>query len=102
MMLGQALIKALAFSINTLAISLLSLYFPQLSQTWTLLVAACVAGALTSFAVAPIERVKVMMQASNAYKNEWDCIQAILRTEGAKGLLGRGLGPTLAREIPSY
>ncbi|GKZ00488.1 hypothetical protein MPSEU_001001300 [Mayamaea pseudoterrestris] len=102
MMLGQALIKALAFSFNTLGISLLSLYYPQLSQTLILLIAACTAGALTSFAVAPIERVKVMMQASNTYKNEWECIEAILRTEGFMGLLGRGLGPTLAREIPSY
>lgn len=102
MMLGQALIKALAFSINTLAMSLLTLYFPQVSQTITLLVAACIAGALTSFAVAPIERVKVMMQASSNYKNEWDCIQAVLQTEGLKGLFVRGLGPTLAREIPSY
>jgi hypothetical protein len=102
MMIGQGLIKALAFSLNTLAISLLSLHFPQLSQTWILLIAACTAGAFTSFVVAPIERVKVMMQASKTYKNEWDCIQALLQTEGLKGLLGRGLGPTLAREIPSY
>jgi hypothetical protein len=103
MMVGQAFIKALAFSINALAISSLGNSFPQLSQTWLLLSAACIAGAITSFAVAPIERVKVMMQAdSSAYKNEWACIQTILEQEGIKGLLSRGLGPTLAREIPSY
>lgn len=102
MMVGQAFIKALAFSINTLAISILSQSLPQISQTWILLLAACVAGAITSFAVAPIERVKVMMQASSAYKSEWSCIQAILDAEGVRGLMLRGLGPTLAREIPSY
>ena len=50
------------------------------------------------------ERVKVMMQAqqNSQYSNELECIQAVLETEGFAGLFSRGLGPTLAREIPSY
>mmetsp|Transcript_25770 Transcript_25770/g.53837 ORF Transcript_25770/g.53837 Transcript_25770/m.53837 type:complete len:170 (+) Transcript_25770:267-776(+) len=50
------------------------------------------------------ERVKVMMQAqqNSLYANELECIQAVLETEGFSGLFSRGLGPTLAREIPSY
>lgn len=50
------------------------------------------------------ERVKVMMQAqqNNTYANELECIQAVLENEGWTGLFSRGLGPTLAREVPSY
>lgn len=45
-----------------------------------------------------------MMQAqqNSQYANELECIQAVLETEGFAGLFSRGLGPTLAREIPSY
>jgi hypothetical protein len=51
-----------------------------------------------------IERVKVMMQAQQdaTYANEIECIKAVLENEGWTGLFSRGLGPTLAREIPSY
>ena len=50
------------------------------------------------------ERVKVMMQAQSdsTYANELECIQAVLENEGWTGLFSRGLGPTLAREVPSY
>ena len=115
MMAGQAVIKALAFSTNaatlawleqTVAANALS---PALSTitvsippTVLLLTAACTAGFVTSFVVAPIERIKVLMQASSAYRNEWHCLTVILETEGWRGLFSRGLGPTLAREIPSY
>ena len=45
-----------------------------------------------------------MMQAqqNSLYKNELECIQAVLDNEGWIGLLSRGLGLTLAREVPSY
>lgn len=45
-----------------------------------------------------------MMQAQSdsLYANELECIQAVLAKEGVAGLFSRGLGPTLAREIPSY
>lgn len=50
------------------------------------------------------ERVKVMMQAQqdSLYVNELECIRAVLDSEGWTGLFSRGLGPTLAREVPSY
>jgi hypothetical protein len=103
MMIGQAVIKAIAFSVNANALTVLYTLTPDLPNIVTLLVAACFAGFITSFAVAPVERIKVMMQASSGiYKNEIECFQAILRTEGWKGFMGRGLGATLAREIPSY
>ncbi len=50
------------------------------------------------------ERVKVMMQAQenhSLYANEQECIRSILQSEGWFGLLTRGFGPTLAREVPS-
>ena len=102
MMIGKAVIKAMAFSANANALAVLGTY-PDLPNIVTLPAAACFAGFITSFVVAPVERIKVMMQASSGiYKNEIECVKAILRTEGWKGFMGRGLGATLAREIPSY
>lgn len=101
MMIGQALIKAVAFSANTTALQALQPY--ALASVVSLILAACFAGFVTSFLVAPVERVKVMMQAnSSQYRNELECLKAVVATEGWEGLLGRGLGPTLAREVPSY
>ena len=114
MMVGQAFIKAIAFSSNTFALYVLQHYSPISESTFAhqflsssvlqLIVAACFAGFVSSFLVNPVERIKVMMQASgtSTYKNELQCIEAVLQKEGWKGLLGRGLGPTLAREVPSY
>ena len=50
------------------------------------------------------DRLKVMMQAQenvSLYANEQECINAILQSEGWFGLLTRGFGLTLAREVPS-
>lgn len=106
MMIGQALIKSVAFSVNSSALAYFNANFAFLANAsvLALIFAACFSGFITSFLVAPIERVKVMMQASgnSLYKNELDCIKAILDTEGWLGWLGRGLGPTIVREVPSY
>jgi hypothetical protein len=106
MMAGQAVIKALAFSTNAATLKWLEQTaaptLMTIPPTVLLLTAACTAGFITSFVVAPIERIKVLMQASSAYRNEWHCLTVILETEGWRGLFSRGLGPTLAREIPSY
>ena len=109
MMIGQAFIKALAFSANTFALQILQAnmfvtnHFPNLIR---LLIAATFSGFMTSFLVAPFERIKVMMQAADAkdgeYGNEIDCMRAVLATEGLIGLMGRGLMPTILREVPSY
>ena len=123
MMIGQALIKSVAFSANALALESLTDFnwdsiglgevigTPEqhavISTSFlTLILAASFAGFVTSFLVTPVERVKVMMQAQStndaAYANELECIKAVLRSEGFLGLFSRGLGPTLAREVPSY
>jgi solute carrier family 25 carnitine/acylcarnitine transporter 20/29 len=75
------------------------------SSFLALILAASFSGFVTSFLVTPVERVKVMMQAQSTnalYANELECIQAVLKNEGFVGLFSRGLGTTLAREVPSY
>ena len=45
-----------------------------------------------------------MMQAQDKksrFANEWECLKYVTRTEGWIGLFTRGLGPTLARELPT-
>jgi solute carrier family 25 carnitine/acylcarnitine transporter 20/29 len=115
MMAGKALIKAVSFSSNSFALCMLQNY-PPISESifvqqylppsspLQLVVAAGFAGFASSFTVNPVERIKVIMQASCLYKNNTEvlhCVQEVLRIEGWKGLLGRGLGTTIAREVPS-
>lgn len=105
MMIGQAVIKSMAFSANSSALSFLNSHEnPFFTPVNILIIAACFSGFVTSFLVAPIERIKVMLQASGSdlYANEFDAIKAVLKTEGIGGFMGRGLGPTIAREVPSY
>ncbi len=123
MMIGQALIKSVAFSANEQALESLKDFdwdtiglgsvvgaTPEQnalisSSFLALILAASFSGFVTSFLVTPVERVKVMMQAQSTnslYSNEIECIQAVLKNEGFLGLFSRGLGPTLAREVPSY
>ena len=118
MMAGQAIIKSVAFSTNELALgvlmnnnnhdaSLLGVSSGTTTSSFGMLIlAAGFSGFVTSFLVAPVERVKVMMQAqqqsSVTYTNELECIQAVLKQEGWNGLFLRGLGPTMLREVPSY
>jgi len=106
MMVGQAFVKAMAFSANNFALTFLREQheFAVASGIVTLILAACFSGFVTSFIVAPVERIKVMMQASgkSLYKNEFHCAEAVIRNEGWEGLFGRGLGATIAREVPSY
>mmetsp|Transcript_9381 Transcript_9381/g.14035 ORF Transcript_9381/g.14035 Transcript_9381/m.14035 type:complete len:321 (+) Transcript_9381:115-1077(+) len=104
MMVGQAVIKSVAFSANQIGLSVLKENAAFLPSAAVLLGAAFFSGFVTSFLVTPIERVKVLMQASNKYKNEIHCLQNIIKSDdlGFIGLFSRGLGLTLAREVPSY
>lgn len=104
MMVGQGFIKATAFSANSYALAFLEEHSIAVKSVATLLLAASFSGFVTSFLVAPVERIKIMQQASDGsqYSNELDCLQAVVDSEGLGGLFGRGLGPTLAREVPSY
>jgi solute carrier family 25 carnitine/acylcarnitine transporter 20/29 len=102
MMMGQAVIKAISFTVNALVLAALLPYSDYLPHVTILLMAACTAGLAASFVVAPVERVKVMMQANGkAYANEFECIRAVVEMEGWSGLFKRGLRITMAREVPS-
>lgn len=104
-MIGQAIIKSVAFCVNTFMLSLLSTS-TDLSEPKSLIAAAATAGFVTAFLAVPCDRVKVLMQAGHQCTlecdSEWDCLQAVLRAEGWQGLLSKGLGPTLLREVPAY
>lgn len=102
MMIGQSFIKALAFGANALALNIFATYLPSLAPGWELIIAASFSGFVTGFFVTPVERIKIMMQASSQYINEFHCIRTVMRNEGWAGLFGRGLGPTMIREIPGY
>jgi len=103
MMVGQAFIKALAFSCNDWVLRAQG----ASASTHTLqelCLAALISGFVTSFLVNPFERVKILCQAEAAgtYKNGLVCAQEIIATDGFVGFMTRGLGPTLLRETPSY
>lgn len=102
MMIGQAFIKALAFGANAFALNFFATYVPNMLAGWVLVFSAAFSGFLTGFFVTPVERIKIMMQSSSQYKNEFHCIRSVMRCEGLFGLFGRGLGPTMWREIPGY
>lgn len=90
-MVGQALIKATAFSVNNAA----------LHADYTLVAAAATAGLVTAFLAVPVDRIKVLMQ-TGSFDSELECFQSVLKSEGIKGLLTTGLVPTLFREVPAY
>jgi hypothetical protein len=102
-MMKLAIIKSVAFSANGSANSYLDINFTSMPAVVILLIAACFAGFVTSFLVTPIERVKVLMQASNTYKNEFDCLKSVVQNDpsGVLGLFSKGLGLTLVR-LPRY
>lgn len=97
-MLGQALIKGVVF----LTYDVAKRWLP--ATPWGLSLAACVSGAFGGLVCTPVERVKVVMQAGSAgdYRGGPDCLKQILAEDGFDGLMTRGLGATLLREIPAY
>ena len=100
--IGEARIKAAAFSANATGLYFLEIYAPELSAGLRVFISACYAGFFASFIVTPVERIKVMMQSSSIYRNEFHCIRVVIKNEGFFGLMCRGLGITLLREIPEY
>ena len=102
-MAGQAVIKGVVFFVYEWAKSLCeSTGFAEGSAA--LLLSACLSGAVGSLFVTPVERIKCVMQASEAYTYDGPlgCARELVRTDGINGLLTRGLGATLLREVPAY
>eukprot|EP00977_Amphora_coffeiformis_P020498 scaffold8306_cov171-Amphora_coffeaeformis.AAC.15 len=105
-MMGQAIIKAVVFAVNAAVLEYATTHhlFGD-TKAYQLLAAAALAGFVTSFLAAPVDRIKVLMQCSNheCYNgDEKACMDAVLLQEGWQGLLTRGLGCTMIREIPAY
>jgi len=105
-MIGQAFIKSVAFSSNSWALSELTTISPSITQPTLiqLIIASCFSGAITSFIVNPIERIKVLMQADSIkqYKSEVDCLKKVVANDGVRNFMFRGIDSTLFREIPGY
>lgn len=101
--LGQAIIKGIVFLCYESAKDVLA-STSMGDGTLALILAACISGAAGSIAVTPVERIKCVMQAgqSGAYESPLHCVRALLRADGLHGLMFRGLGATLLREIPAY
>ena len=101
-MMGQAVIKAVAFASNQWALAA-ALGGAPAPTVWQRIGCAMFAGLVTSFFVNPIERVKVVMQAGSVGdSNEVEAVKQLAAEDGLRGLLFRGLTATLAREIPAY
>ena len=68
-----------------------------------------VAGGVQSAVCGPIELVKTRLQVSGVgqsakthkQKKEWQMAREIVQQEGVRGL-GRGMGLTIAREVPAF
>ena len=107
-MIGQALIKATAFASNAWALDHLLNNTNIDSSFIQLVLAAAFSGLISSFVCNPVERIKVMMQAANTnddgkgYTSEIECLNSILKSDGIKGFLFRGIDATLPREIIGY
>ncbi|KAG1661638.1 hypothetical protein FOA52_007519 [Chlamydomonas sp. UWO 241] len=66
----------------------------------TVPIAAAASGAALSLMVSPIELVTIRMQmAGSPYTSTAHVLRSLLATEGVRGLT-RGLGATIAREVP--
>ena len=101
-MLGQAIIKGALFFVNGAARNALASTALGLG-TLALSLAAAFSGAVTSFVMAPVERVKCVMQAKAAgtFRNPVACVNEVVQRDGVYGLCFRGLGATVLREIPA-
>lgn len=64
-----------------------------------------ISGFLQCFVSSPTEYIKIQMQVQHlgkkVYKNNFSCINSVIRTYGYRGLF-RGLGSTLLRDVPTF
>jgi hypothetical protein len=103
MVVGQAVIKAAAFSANDYFLNLIRASSHATGGATDLILAAMLSGLLTSFLVTPVERVKIILQSSKGQGTELQVLRNILRTpNGLSNLMFQGLLPTIFREVPSY
>lgn len=105
-MFGQALIKGALFGSYELAQHLLLVHSLAAAPTMGMkVVAAGAAGAVSTFLVTPIERIKVVMQATGSaaarFVSPLACLLQVIASDGIGGLMCGGFGVTLARQVPT-
>ena len=102
-MAGQAAIKGVVFLVYEWAKGVLAATVLGTSAI-ALILAASISGAVGSLVVTPVERVKCVMQASagGTYASPFGCVRELVAADGIVGLLTRGLGATVLREVPAY
>jgi len=107
---GQFLFNAIVFSVEGQANRELK-KIPSFNENELLRSASSgmVAGGVQSAVCGPIELVKTRLQVSGVgqsakthkQKKEWQMAREIIQQEGFRGL-GRGMGLTIAREVPAF
>lgn len=101
-MAGQVVIKGVLFCVYGVSCNFISRTTLGLS-TLGLCVAASFSGAIQSLVMCPLERIKCVMQAraAGSFANPLACIGELVRQDGVRGLVFRGLGATVLREMPA-
>lgn len=99
-LVGAALETGVNYSVYELTMSRLG----HLPDPLAIPLSAATAGFFLSFIVSPAELIKCRMQlgaadVAHSYTGPIDCIRQLIRSEGLRGL-SRGLGGTMAREMP--
>jgi len=95
---------ALMFHSNTVARNLLMK--PEVKQRKPDYFRVMLSGAFSQLLVvplivAPLERIKVIMQTNSQVKSQWACLKNILYSEGPRGVF-KGILVTYARDMPSF
>ena len=100
-MAGQALIKGVLFFVYDLVKAQLMRGSAESLGLASLTLAAAVSGFVAAFVCTPVERLKVVMQASRStdFASPMQCLRRIVHEDGVSGLFFRGIGATLAREV---
>jgi len=106
-MAGQAVIKGVLFFVYSVVKDVLATSHtaaPGASPSMLdLCIASAFAGFVASFVVTPVERIKIVMQvADDGFSSPLECAREVVRRDGVRGLLCRGINATLAREVPAY
>jgi solute carrier family 25 carnitine/acylcarnitine transporter 20/29 len=104
-MVGQAINKGLVFGTFEEAKKFLQVAGGvDVLGPGPLFLAACFSAGPAALLVTPIERIKCVMQADvkHTFGSPLECLAAVVAEDGVGGLMTRGLGVTLLREVPSY
>lgn len=102
-LVGAALETSISYTVYSYTLAQLTVPGESPSLGFAVPVAAGLAGIILSFVLSPFELVKCRLQLGirnkHLYNGPRQCLQHLLKTEGARGLT-RGMQATVAREAP--